>query len=116
MRAFCLAFNLPEPRQRIVDDTQTALGATQLPAVLAAIVNDTLRGLRVPDVSHLPALYETLRVGANLCVDHGATNLSSIPKRVVLTLYRQKQGPTSRVKVPDCSHYLTRTLQLSHSL
>jgi hypothetical protein len=27
----------------------------------------------VPDVSHLPALYETLRVGANVCVDHGAT-------------------------------------------
>ncbi|KAI0256929.1 hypothetical protein BJV78DRAFT_1168039 [Lactifluus subvellereus] len=52
------------------NDTQTALGGTQLPTVLAAIVNDTLRGLRVPDVSHLSALYETLRVGANICVDH----------------------------------------------
>ncbi|KAI0293104.1 hypothetical protein BC826DRAFT_1016962 [Russula brevipes] len=52
------------------DDTQAALGGTQLPDVLAAIVKDALRGLRVPDVSHLPALYETLRVGANVCVDH----------------------------------------------
>lgn len=51
-------------------DTQTALGKTELPAVLAAIVKDALRCLRVPDVSHLPALYETLRVGANICVDH----------------------------------------------
>ncbi|KAI9459464.1 hypothetical protein BJY52DRAFT_1265847 [Lactarius psammicola] len=51
-------------------DTQTALGATQLPAVLAAIIKDALRCLRVPDASHLPALYETLRVGANICVDH----------------------------------------------
>lgn len=51
-------------------DTQTALGATQLPVVLAAIIKDALRCLRVPDVSHLPALYETLRVGANVCVDH----------------------------------------------
>lgn len=50
--------------------TQTALGNTELPAVLAAIVKDVLRGLRVPDVSHLPALYEVLRVGANVCVDH----------------------------------------------
>jgi len=46
------------------------LGATELPAVLAAIIKDALRGLRVPDVSHLPALYEALRVGANVCVDH----------------------------------------------
>jgi hypothetical protein len=52
------------------NDTQTALGATELPAVLAAIIKDALRGLRVPDVSHLPALYEALRVGANVCVDH----------------------------------------------
>ncbi|KAH9001031.1 hypothetical protein EDB92DRAFT_2078658 [Lactarius akahatsu] len=51
-------------------DTQTALGTTQLPAVLAAIIKDALRCLRVPDASHLPALYETLRVGANICVDH----------------------------------------------
>ncbi|KAI9446202.1 hypothetical protein H4582DRAFT_2164133 [Lactarius indigo] len=51
-------------------DTQTALGATQLPAVLTAIIKDALRCLRVPDASHLPALYETLRVGANICVDH----------------------------------------------
>ena len=80
MRAFCFALNLLEPRQPIAGDTQTALGGTQLPAVLAAIVNDALRGLRVPDVSHLSALYETLRVGANVCVDHGATNLFSIPR------------------------------------
>ncbi|KAF8266452.1 hypothetical protein EI94DRAFT_1830630 [Lactarius quietus] len=55
-------------------DTQTALGATELPTVLAAIVKDALRCLRVPDVSHLPALYETLRVGANICVDHADEN------------------------------------------
>ncbi|KAI9508276.1 hypothetical protein F5148DRAFT_1197562 [Russula earlei] len=52
------------------NDTQTALGGAQLPAVLTAIIKDALRGLRVPDVSHLPALYEILRVGANVCVDH----------------------------------------------
>lgn len=57
----------------IAGDTQTELGTTELPTVLAAIVKDALRCLRVPDVSHLPALYETLRVGANICVDHGAT-------------------------------------------
>ena len=56
----------------IAGDTQTELGATELPTVLAAIVKDALRCLRVPDISHLPALYETLRVGANICVDHGA--------------------------------------------
>lgn len=66
---------LSESRQILADDTQTALGDSELPAVLAAIVKDVLRGLRVPDVSHLPALYEVLRVGANVCVDHGATGV-----------------------------------------
>ncbi|KAI0273370.1 hypothetical protein BC834DRAFT_853485 [Gloeopeniophorella convolvens] len=51
-------------------DTQTTLGNTQLPATLAAITEDALRGPRVPDASYLPALFETLRIGANLCVDH----------------------------------------------
>ncbi len=66
---------LSESRRCLADDTQTALGNTELPAVLAAIVKDVLRGLRVPDVSHLPALYEVLRVGANVCVDHGAASI-----------------------------------------
>ncbi len=75
--------------QCIAGDTQTALGATQLPAVLAAIIKDALRCLRVPDASHLPALYETLRVGANICVDHGAT-WHLYPQLVANTLRRRE--------------------------
>jgi hypothetical protein len=96
---FSFAYTLPGLRKSVADDTQTALGATQLPVVLAAIVKDALLGLRVPDVSRLPALFETLRVGANICIDHGIITLLILP-RLVLTLHRRKQGPPIRVRVP----------------
>jgi hypothetical protein len=96
---FSVAYTLPSLIKCTADDTQTALGATQLPVVLAAIVKDALLGLRVPDVSRLPALFETLRVGANICIDHGIANLF-ILSRLVLNLHRRKQGSPPSVRVP----------------
>jgi len=64
---------LSKSGQCVADDTQTALGGTQPPAVLAVIVEDIIQGLQVPDVSHLPTLYRTLHIGANVCIDHGAS-------------------------------------------
>jgi len=69
-----------------------------LPAVLTAILKDALRGLRVPDVSHLPALYEVLRVGANLCVDHGVTGISSSPVSSKLTPPQTRTENTSSTR------------------
>jgi hypothetical protein len=45
----------------------------------------------VPDVSRLPALFETLRVGANICIDHGIISLFVLP-RLVLTPPDENRG------------------------
>ncbi|KAH7930821.1 hypothetical protein BV22DRAFT_1101534 [Leucogyrophana mollusca] len=52
------------------EDNHTALGKTQLPQVLTSLLTSALNGSSVPDADHTTPVYEILRVGANLCVEH----------------------------------------------
>ncbi|TFY83894.1 hypothetical protein EWM64_g117 [Hericium alpestre] len=54
------------------DDVHTALGETQLPQTLTTILKASVKESRVADAAPLAAVYEALRVGANLCMDHDA--------------------------------------------
>ncbi|CCL99147.1 uncharacterized protein FIBRA_01162 [Fibroporia radiculosa] len=62
---------------RIKDvDQQTALGKTLLPQTLNSLLKVAINGAAVPDSACKPAIYEILRVAANLCMDHGKYTLS----------------------------------------
>ncbi|KAI0064603.1 hypothetical protein BV25DRAFT_1823008 [Artomyces pyxidatus] len=51
-------------------DHQTPLGKTQLPAALTTILKAAANDARKADPTRLSAVFEILRVGANLCMDH----------------------------------------------
>lgn len=63
------------------DDNQTALGQGGVPNALNAVAKAALSSSATPKSEYLPALYEVLRVAANLCMDHGARSI-----RLCLTL------------------------------
>ena len=56
----------------IAVDDKTALGASNLPTILAVLLGPATNRHNGP-ASYLAAAYELLRVGANLCSDHGET-------------------------------------------
>ena len=51
-------------------DDRTLLGKTLLPQTLTSLLKVALEGSNVPDDTRAPAVFELLRVGANLCMDH----------------------------------------------
>ncbi|KAJ7940684.1 hypothetical protein B0H13DRAFT_2246066 [Mycena leptocephala] len=57
-------------------DNHTALGQTSLPQTLATLLASALHGSTIPALPHIPAVFELLRVSANLCMDHGKSNAS----------------------------------------
>jgi hypothetical protein len=54
-----------------LDDNQTELGKTKLPAALTVALKSFLDSQSTPQPDTLSAIYEILRVAANLCMDHG---------------------------------------------
>lgn len=68
----CITLAPPEDHHEIV-------GATSLPQTLTTLLDASREGTsekgkpsRIPQPVASPAAYELLRVGANLCMDHGA--------------------------------------------
>ncbi|EMD38507.1 hypothetical protein CERSUDRAFT_113687 [Gelatoporia subvermispora B] len=51
-------------------EQQTTLGKTPLPQTLTSLLKGAINGASLPDSRSKPAVYEILRVGANLCMDH----------------------------------------------
>ncbi|KAI0950311.1 hypothetical protein AcV7_008820 [Taiwanofungus camphoratus] len=51
-------------------EQQTALGRTLLPQTLTSLLKSAISGATVPEPACKAAIYEILRVGANLCMDH----------------------------------------------
>ncbi|KAK7014904.1 GTP binding protein [Favolaschia claudopus] len=51
-------------------DNHTALGQTTLPQALATLFASALHGAAIPSLPYIPAVFELLRVSANLCMDH----------------------------------------------
>ena len=54
-------------------ERQTALGKTLLPQTLTSLLKGATDGAAVPKPTQKPAIFELLRVGANLCMDHGTS-------------------------------------------
>lgn len=59
---------------RFLVDYQTGLGRTSLPETLNSLLKEALSGASVPKPESAPATLEILRIGANLCMDHGECN------------------------------------------
>jgi len=51
-------------------DEHTALGRTLLPQTLTLLLKASLESTRIPEGERSAAMFELLRVGANLCMDH----------------------------------------------
>ncbi|KAJ7470716.1 hypothetical protein FB451DRAFT_349529 [Mycena latifolia] len=71
-------------------DNHTALGQTPLPQTLTTLLASALHGSTIPDLSYIPAVFELLRVSANLCIDHdenrGQLLEAGLPQAVVTLL------------------------------
>lgn len=52
------------------DDNHTMLGKTLLPQNLTTLLGSALNGALIPGASRTAPVFEILRVGANLCVEH----------------------------------------------
>lgn len=52
------------------DDNHTMLGKTLLPQNLTTLLSSALNGALIPGASRIAPVFEILRVGANLCVEH----------------------------------------------
>lgn len=52
------------------DDNHTMLGKTLLPQNLTTLLSSALNGTLIPGASRTAPVFEILRVGANLCVEH----------------------------------------------
>ncbi|KAF9227969.1 hypothetical protein BS17DRAFT_774550 [Gyrodon lividus] len=52
------------------EDNHTILGGTSLPQDLTALLSKALDGSPIPDDARASAVFEVLRVSANLCVEH----------------------------------------------
>lgn len=56
----------------LAEDEHTALGRTLLPQTLTSLLKAAIEGgFKTPDDIRAAAILELLRVGANLCMDHG---------------------------------------------
>ncbi|EPQ58166.1 hypothetical protein GLOTRDRAFT_136931 [Gloeophyllum trabeum ATCC 11539] len=81
-------------------DSHTALGKTLLPQTLTSLLKSAI-GESTPDPSRTAAVYEILRVGANLCMDHddnrGFLLEAGFPQTVVSLLEGYTESiPSSR--------------------
>jgi hypothetical protein len=64
------------------EGTHTALGKTLLPQTLTLLLKAALGGSPIPDDYRTGVVSEILRVAANLCVDHGKSDLLTAMMRV----------------------------------
>lgn len=72
------------------DDNHTTLGRTFLPQTLTSLLKSSLDGAPIPSPMRTSAVFEILRIGANLCMDHdenrGHLLEAGFPQEIVLLL------------------------------
>ncbi|KAI0030744.1 hypothetical protein K488DRAFT_87473 [Vararia minispora EC-137] len=90
-------------------DNQSGLGATQLPAALTTLIKGSLDGRSTPRAETLSAVYETLRVAANLCMDHDGNRQQLLDADFPQSLVTMLGGYASRLP----SEYTTKPIRLS---
>lgn len=71
------------------DDIHTTLGRTFLPQTLTSLLKASLDGSPIPSPARTPAVFEILRIGANLCMDHGRSQSFPTNATTLLYLYLQ---------------------------
>ncbi|KAF9653096.1 hypothetical protein BDM02DRAFT_3153321 [Thelephora ganbajun] len=98
------ALRIKDPKG--VHDQHTALGRTFLPQTLNTLLKTTFQGEKTPPSDKRGAIFEILRVGANLCMDHDENrgNLleAGFPQTVVTLLesYSESIPPGHRLTDP----------------
>ncbi|KAI0637070.1 hypothetical protein C8Q77DRAFT_1095851 [Trametes polyzona] len=90
-------------------EQQTALGKTLLPQTLTSLLKDAVSGANLqsgPDATCKPAIFELLRVAANLCMDHdnnrGVLLDAGFPQTVISLLegYAEQVKPAQLEALP----------------
>ncbi|KAF7294977.1 GTP binding [Mycena indigotica] len=91
-------------------DNHTPLGKTALPQALTSLLSSALQGSPTPASTHVPVVFELLRVSANLCIDHdenrGHLLESGLPQAVVSLL----EGYAESIPNPPTSSPLPLTI------
>ncbi|KAI0093611.1 hypothetical protein BDY19DRAFT_917898 [Irpex rosettiformis] len=92
-------------------EQQTALGKTLLPQTLTSLLKGAAQGSAIPGPDQKAAVFELLRVAANLCVDHdenrNALDEAGFPQTVVALLeaYAESISPEQTapmsISIPD---------------
>jgi hypothetical protein len=71
-----------------IDDNHTTLGRTLLPQTLTSLLKSSLEGSPIPSPARTSAVFEILRIGANLCMDHGKSQITLIYLRPFNAFFR----------------------------
>lgn len=87
------------------DDQHTTLGRTLLPQTLNSLLKATLHGEKTPPSDKRDAIFEILRVGANLCMDHGTFNPYevTVPKTSTASIITCNQMRTEAISSRQAS-------------
>ncbi|KAJ7709953.1 hypothetical protein B0H17DRAFT_1324761 [Mycena rosella] len=91
-------------------DNHTLLGQTSLPQTLTTLFASALHGSTIPALPYIPAVFELLRVSANLCMDHdenrGQLLEAGLPQAVVALL----EGYSEPIPNPPTTTLLPLTI------
>ncbi|KAJ7172525.1 hypothetical protein C8R46DRAFT_1086280 [Mycena filopes] len=91
-------------------DNHTPLGQTQLPQNLATLLTSALHGSSIPAVPHIPAVFELLRVSANLCVDHDENRAQLLEAGLPQTIVSLLEGYAESIPNPPTATPLLLTI------
>ncbi|KAI0046104.1 hypothetical protein FA95DRAFT_1671580 [Auriscalpium vulgare] len=87
-------------------DNQSELGKTGLPAALTAILKSAAVDTRKTDAIRLAAVFEVLRVGANLCMDHDVNRGLLLEARFPQTIVSILEGYVDLIPADRASQLL----------
>src|ERR1700691_2868957 len=77
------------------DDNHTSLGRTHLPQTLTSLLTSSLSGSPIPSPPRTSAVFDILRIGANLCMDHGKSQLFLINMLLLYFILQMRTGGIS---------------------
>ncbi|KAJ7774775.1 hypothetical protein B0H16DRAFT_1508334 [Mycena metata] len=93
-------------------DNHTPLGQTPLPQNLATLLTSALHGSTIPAVPYIPAVFELLRVSANLCVDHDENRAQLLEAGLPQAIVSLLEGYSESIPNPPTTTPLP--LSISH--
>ncbi|KAF4608425.1 hypothetical protein EYR40_000770 [Pleurotus pulmonarius] len=94
------------------EDNHTVVGRTELPQTLTLLVSLCLHGATTPSEEDSAPLFEILRLGANLCMDHDENRGHLLEARFPQAMVSILEGYAEKVSGPPFTEALD--LDLSH--